>query len=129
MYRFFQKPDSNPTKVYSDLDTKLLSNKAHTDINYIISNKQGNSLHCLERSLLPSTKISLTTHVQCLQWLHGKQQQSQPCCRRRRGRRRCAGSPARTSAGRRTTRKLHFGLAHFLESISRIFGMRKILNK
>ena len=30
---------------------------------------------CVERSLLPKAKISSTTHVQLLQWLHGKQQQ------------------------------------------------------
>ena len=30
---------------------------------------------CVERSLVPKAKISPTTHVQLLQWLHGKQQQ------------------------------------------------------
>ena len=34
-----------------------------------------NSLQCVERRLLPKAKISSTTHVQLLQWLHGKQQQ------------------------------------------------------
>ena len=35
--------------------------------------KWGNSLQCVERSLLPQAKISSTTHVQLLQWLHGIQ--------------------------------------------------------
>ena len=34
-----------------------------------------NSLQCVERSLVPKAKISSTTHVQLLQWPHGKQQQ------------------------------------------------------
>ena len=34
-----------------------------------------NSLKCVERSLSPKTKLFSTTHVQLLQWLHGKQQQ------------------------------------------------------
>ena len=34
-----------------------------------------NSLQCIKRSLVPKAKISSTTHVQLLQWLHGKQQQ------------------------------------------------------
>ena len=34
-----------------------------------------NSLQCVERSLVPKAKISSNTHVQLLQWLHGKQQQ------------------------------------------------------
>ena len=34
------------------------------------------SLQCVERSLLPKRpKFLPTTHVQMLQWLHGKQQQ------------------------------------------------------
>ena len=33
------------------------------------------SLQCVERSLLPNSKISSKTHVLLLQWLHGNQQQ------------------------------------------------------
>ena len=32
-------------------------------------------LQCVNRNLVPKAKISSTTHVQLLQWLHGKQQQ------------------------------------------------------
>ena len=35
------------------------------------------SLQCVERSLVSRAKISSTSHVQLLQWLHGKQQQQQ----------------------------------------------------
>ena len=34
-----------------------------------------NSRQCVERSLVPKAKVSSTTLVQLLQWLHGKQQQ------------------------------------------------------
>ena len=38
-----------------------------------MSNK--NSIQCVKRRILPKAKISSTTHVQLLQWLHGKHQQ------------------------------------------------------
>ena len=46
-------------------------------LNFVLSKIccSGNSLQCVERSLVPKAKISSTSHVQLLQSLYGKQQQ------------------------------------------------------